>query len=54
MIDRRRLETGGFIVFLAAITVALCVVVSTFAVALLWSGLAAILFQSLYQWLLKR
>ncbi len=54
MIDRRRLETGGFIVFLVTITVALCIVVSTFAVALLWSGLAAILFQSLYQWLLKR
>ena len=54
MIDRRRLETGGFITFLVAITIALCVVVSSFAAALLWSALAAILFQSLYQWLLKR
>ncbi len=54
MIDRRRLETGGFILFLVAITAALCLVVSSFAVALLWSALAAILFQSLYHWLLKR
>lgn len=54
MIDRRRLETGGFLVFLVLITLALGVVVSSFASALLWSALAAILFQSLYQWLLKR
>jgi hypothetical protein len=54
MIDRRRLETGGFLVFLVAITLALGAVVSSFASALLWSALAAILFQSLYQWLLNR
>jgi predicted PurR-regulated permease PerM len=54
MIDRRRLETGGFLVFLVAITLALGAVMSSFASALLWSTLAAILFQSLYQWLLDR
>ena len=54
MIDRRRLESGGLILFLALITLGLMLVVSSFAGALLWAVLAAILFQSLFQWLLKR
>jgi len=52
MIDRHRLESGGLILFLALATVGLLVIVSSFAGALLWSLLAAILFQSLFRWLL--
>ena len=54
MIDRRRLESGGLILFLALITLGLMLVVSSFAGALLWAVLAAILFQNLFQWLLAR
>lgn len=54
MIDRQKLETGGFVLFLALITIAVVAVVWTFAAALLWSGLAAILFQPLYRRLLAR
>ncbi|MCP3734139.1 AI-2E family transporter [Sphingomonas sp. RP10(2022)] len=54
MIDRRRLESGGLILFLGLITAALLLVVWTFVGALLWSLLAAILFQSLFRWLLAR
>ena len=54
MTNRGRIENGGFLLFLTIITIALGVVVSAFAAALLWSGLAAILFQPLYQKLLKR
>lgn len=54
MIDRRRLESGGLIVFLVAVSVGLLAIVSSFIGALLWAVLAAILFQSLFQWLLKR
>ncbi|WP_167953999.1 AI-2E family transporter [Sphingomonas jejuensis] len=50
----RRLEQGGLIVFLVLITVALGLVVSTFLNALLWSALAALLFQSLFHRLLRR
>ncbi|WP_288459181.1 AI-2E family transporter [uncultured Sphingomonas sp.] len=54
MIDQRRLETGGFLLFLALITIGLATIVSGFAGALLWATLAAILFQSLFRWLLPR
>ncbi len=54
MINRRRLETGGFLIFLVVITIALVVVVWSYALALLWAALAAILFQPLFQRLLER
>ncbi|MFN3433771.1 MAG: AI-2E family transporter [Sphingomonas sp.] len=54
MIDKRRLESGGLILFLVAISIALLFVVSSFVGALLWAVLAAILFQSLFRWLLGR
>ncbi|MEA1083659.1 AI-2E family transporter [Sphingomonas sp. CD22] len=54
MIDRRRLESGGLILFLALISGGLLLVVSSFIAALLWSVLAAILFQSLFHWLLAK
>ncbi len=54
MIDRRRLESGGLILFLVLVSLALLLVVSSFIGALLWAVLAAILFQSLFRWLLVR
>ena len=41
MIDRRRLESGGLIVFLVAVSVGLLAIVSSFIGALLWAVLAA-------------
>ncbi|QJU59265.1 AI-2E family transporter [Sphingomonas sp. AP4-R1] len=49
-----RIESGGLIVFLTLITVALAMIVSSFAGALLWAALAALLFQPLFQRLLRR
>lgn len=53
-IIRQRVENGGLILFLVLITIALGLVVSSFAGALLWAALAALLFQPLFQWLLAR
>ncbi len=53
-IARDRLENGGLILFVVAITVALTLVVSSFLGALLWAALAALLFQPLYRRLVKR
>lgn len=48
------IERGGFVLFLALITLALVIVVLPFARPLLWASLAAIMFQPLYRWLLPR
>ncbi|WP_209348870.1 AI-2E family transporter [Pontixanthobacter sp. CEM42] len=48
------MERGGFVLFLALITAGFIVIVWPFASPLLWSALAAIMFQPLYQWLLPR
>jgi predicted PurR-regulated permease PerM len=53
-IERQRLENGGLILFVVLITIGLGLVVKTFLGALLWSALAAILFQPLFQRLLAR
>ncbi|WP_342657390.1 AI-2E family transporter [Sphingomonas sp. NY01] len=53
-VDRGRVENGGLILFIAGITLALALVVSSFAGALLWAALAALLFQPLFQRLLAR
>lgn len=52
--DRHRLENGGFLLFLAAISLGLMLIVSSFAGALLWAVLGALLFQPLFQKLLRR
>jgi predicted PurR-regulated permease PerM len=52
--DRRRIDNGGLILFVALATIAVGAVVSAYAAALLWSMLAAILFQPLYRRLLAR
>jgi predicted PurR-regulated permease PerM len=49
-----RVENGGLILFLTLITIALALVVSSFAGALLWAALAALLFHPLFQSLLRR
>ena len=51
---KSRVEQGGFLLFLAAVTLALGVVVLPFARPLFWAVLAAIMFQPLYQWMLPR
>ena len=53
-IERERVENGGLILFLAAITIGLTLVVSSFIGALLWAALAALLFQPIFQRLLAR
>jgi predicted PurR-regulated permease PerM len=53
-IRRDRVENGGFVVFLALVTVGLLLLVSSFLGALLWAALAALLFQPLFQRLLRR
>jgi predicted PurR-regulated permease PerM len=51
---RARLESGGYLLFLALVTLAFVVIVWPFASPLLWAMLAAIMFQPLYQWFLRR
>ncbi|SFP55636.1 AI-2E family transporter [Sphingomonas rubra] len=54
MIDRARVENGGLILFLFLATLGLLAIVFSFAGALLWAALAALLFQPLFQRLLAR
>jgi len=51
---RHRPENCGLILFLALVTLGLALVISSFAGALLWAALAALLFQPLFQSLLAR
>lgn len=53
-LPRSRVENGGLVLFLAFITIGLALIVSSFAGALLWAALAALLFQPLFQRLLRR
>jgi len=54
MIVRQRVENGGLILLLVLVTVGLGLVVWSFASALLWAALAALLFQPLNQKMLAR
>lgn len=47
-----RVERGGFLLFLALVSIAMVVVILPFAQPLLWAMLAAIMFQPLFQWIL--
>lgn len=51
---RERLESGGYLIFLALVTLALVVIAWPFASPLLWAVLAAIMFQPLYQWFCRK
>ena len=46
---RPRIERGGFVLFLALVTIGLVWVAWPFASAILWAALAAIIFQPLFQ-----
>ena len=48
------IEEGGFLLFLALVTLALLVIVLPFFQPLLWAALAAIMFQPLLRWFLAR
>ena len=48
------LEQGGFLLFLALVSAALIAIVLPFARSLLWAALAAIMFQPLYRWVLRK
>ncbi|MFW2349781.1 AI-2E family transporter [Qipengyuania sp.] len=50
----RSVEKGGFLLFLALVSLALLAVVLPFAKPLLWAALGAIMFQPLYRWFLAR
>ncbi|MBF9149533.1 AI-2E family transporter [Novosphingobium jiangmenense] len=54
MLERNRIEKGGFVLVLAVVTVGLLLVVSHFLGAMLWAALAAIMFHSLNERLLAR
>ncbi|MEX0342207.1 MAG: AI-2E family transporter [Erythrobacter sp.] len=47
-------EQGGFLLFLALVSVALLAVILPFARPLLWAALGAIVFQPLYRWFLGK
>ena len=47
---REKLESGGYLVFLALVTLAFLAVVWPFVMPILWAVLAAIMFQPLYRW----
>ena len=49
-----RIERGGFVLFLALITLLLALIVWPFAAALFWATLAAIMFQPLFLKILRR
>ncbi|MBX7541709.1 AI-2E family transporter [Qipengyuania sphaerica] len=49
-IGKTRIEQGGFLLFLALVTIAALVVVLPFLNPLLWASLAAIMFQPLFRW----
>ena len=52
--DKPGAESGGLTLFLALFTLALAYVAWPFASALLWAALAAIMFQPLYLWNLRK
>ncbi|WFL78417.1 AI-2E family transporter [Altererythrobacter arenosus] len=52
--ETRHIEQGGFLLLLALVTLALAWIVWPFAAPLLWATLAAIMFQPLYQRILRR
>jgi predicted PurR-regulated permease PerM len=54
VIARQKIDNSGLILFVAVVTIALLLVLSSFLGALLWATLAALLFQPLYQRLLKQ
>ncbi|MFZ1743811.1 MAG: AI-2E family transporter [Pontixanthobacter sp.] len=52
--QKNTIERGGFILFLALVTLGLALIAWPFVRPLFWAALASIMFQPLYQWLLPR
>ncbi|MWV26611.1 AI-2E family transporter [Aurantiacibacter rhizosphaerae] len=50
IMERKRLEGGGYLLFLAIITFGFALIVWPFLLPILWAALAAIMFQPLFQW----
>jgi predicted PurR-regulated permease PerM len=48
------LQHASFLLLLAVVSLMMAVIVWPFATALLWAGLAAIMFQPLYRWMLRK
>lgn len=53
-LGKTRIEQGGFLLFLALVTIAALVVVLPFLNPLMWAALAAIMFQPLFRWFERR
>jgi len=51
---KAQLESGGYLVFLALVTLAFIVIIWPFIMPILWAGLAAIMFQPLFCWFQRR
>jgi len=51
---RKALESGGYLIFLALVTLAFLAVIWPFVMPILWATLAAIMFQPLYRWFHRR
>jgi predicted PurR-regulated permease PerM len=49
-----QLQHASFLLILAVVSMMMAVIVWPFATALLWAALAAIMFQPLYRWMLKK
>jgi predicted PurR-regulated permease PerM len=49
-----QLQHASFLLILAVVSLMMAVIVWPFATALLWAALAAIMFQPLYRWMLKK
>lgn len=50
IMEHKRLESGGYMLFLAAITLGFALIIWPFLLPILWAALAAIMFQPMFQW----
>jgi predicted PurR-regulated permease PerM len=48
------LQHASFLLILGVVSLMMAVIVWPFATALLWAALAAIMFQPLYRWMLRK
>ena len=54
IMEHKRLEGGGYLLFLAIITLGFALIIWPFLLPMLWATLAAIMFQPLYRRILGR
>ena len=53
IMEHKRLEGGGYLLFLAIITLGFALIIWPFLLPMLWAALAAIMFQPMFQWFRK-